>query len=68
MANQEINKGYIKECEERRKIVSSALAVVTTATKGPNEAFMNALNAFIYGKISMEELRARTDRKEFLEV
>ena len=38
-----IGENYILECEERRKSVERAVAIVTTATEGPDEVFMDAL-------------------------
>ena len=45
---------YIEACEKRRKSVEKALAIVMTATNGPDEAFMDVLDAYIFGKISLE--------------
>lgn len=58
---------YAKECEARRKIVANTLAVVMTATQGPNGAFKKALDDYISGRLSFEELQERTNRMEYLE-
>lgn len=62
-----MNNQSLMEYEARRKLVANTLAVVMTATKGPNKAFMNALNDYIYGKLSLEELTIRTKQREYLE-
>ena len=59
---------YIEACEKRRKSVEKALAIVMTATNGPDEAFMDVLDAYIFGKISLEEMETRIDRLEYLGV
>ena len=58
---------YIEACE-KRKSVEKALAVVMTATNGPDEAFMDILDAYIFGKISLEEMETRIDKLEYLGV
>ena len=63
-----INDEYIEACEKRRKSVEKALAIVMTATNGPDEAFMDVLDAYIFGKISLEEMETRIDRLEYLGV
>ena len=55
-------------CEERRKSVERALAILYTATNGPDPVFMDVLESYILGKISLEEMEARIDRLEYLEV
>lgn len=62
------NDQYITACEKRRKSVEKALAIVMTATNGPDEAFMDVLDAYIFGKISLEEMETRIDRLEYLGV
>lgn len=58
---------YLQECEERRKIVANTLAVGLTATEGPNEAFLNALDDYIAGRLSLEELTERTKQMEYVD-
>ena len=43
------------EKEKRRKSVEGCLAILFSATKGPNELFMDALNDYIEGEISLSE-------------
>ena len=54
------------EKEERRKSVARCLAILLTATEGPNELFMDALEGYIEGSISLEELEKRVDRLEYI--
>lgn len=63
-----INDEYVMACEKRRKSVEKALAIVMTATNGPDEAFMDVLDAYIFGKISLEEMETRIDNLEYLGV
>lgn len=63
-----IDESYITACNERRTSVEKALAIVMTATEGPNELFMEALDSYIFGKITLEELEQRVDRLEYLGV
>lgn len=63
-----IDEGYIIACNKRRMSVDKALAIVLTATEGPNELFMEALDSYIFGKITLEELERRIDRFEYLGV
>ena len=63
-----VNEEYIEACERRRKGVEKALAIVLTATNGPDEIFMDVLDSYIFGKISLEEMETRIDRLEYLGV
>lgn len=63
-----INDNSIDFCEIRRKRVERAMAIVLTATDGPDEIFMEALESYIAGEITMEELEVRVDRLEYLGV
>ncbi len=54
--------------EERRKSVQRCLAILLTATDGPNEAFMDALEAYIEGNISLSEMEKKVDRLEYIGV
>lgn len=63
-----IDESYIIACNKRRASVEKALAIVLTATEGPNELFMEALDSYIFGKITLEELERRVDRFEYLGV
>lgn len=53
--------------EERRKSVERCLAILLTATNGPDELFMNALGSYIEGEISLFELEKKVDRLEYIE-
>ena len=63
-----VDEAYPEACEKRRKSVERALAILYTATDGPDSHFMEVLESYIYGKISLDEMEARIDRLEFLEV
>jgi hypothetical protein len=52
--------------DERRKSVERCLAILFTATEGPNESFMEMLEEYIEGNISLEELENRVDRMEYI--
>ena len=62
-------KGYLEQAdkEERRKSVERCLAILSTATNGPDELFMNALDSYIEGEISLSELEKKVDRLEYIE-
>lgn len=62
------NKNSVDFCEIRKKQVERAMAIVLTATAGPDEIFMEALEAYISGELPLEELEARVDRLEYLGV
>lgn len=61
-----VDEAYVAACEKRRKSVEKALAIVLTATNGPDEVFMDVLDSYIFGKISLEEMETRIDRLEYL--
>lgn len=63
-----VEETYIDACEARRKSVEKALAIVLSATDGPNQEFLEALEAYVFGKISLNELEAGIDRLEYLGV
>lgn len=56
----------ISECEARRKSVENAMAIMLSATDGPDEVFIEVLDSYILGKITLEEMEARIDRFEYL--
>ena len=63
-----ITQSYLDACEMRRKSVENAMAIMLTATQGPDDLFMDILDAYIFGKISLEEMECRIDRLEYLGV
>ena len=63
-----INSNYIDECEKRQKSVERALAIVLSATNGPDKTFMNALNDYIEGKVTLVEIEHNVDSLAYLEV
>ena len=52
--------------EARRKSVENAMAIMLSATNGPDELFMEVLDSYIFGKITLEEMETRIDRFEYL--
>lgn len=57
---------YLEACEQRRKRVEKTMAVLLTATEGPDEVFMDALDSYIFGKITLDELEKNVDRLAYL--
>ena len=53
-------------CEARRKSVEKAMAIVLSASNGPDELFLEILNSYIFGEITLEEMEERIDRFEYL--
>ena len=58
----------IDSCESRRRSVERVLAILYTATNGPDETFMNVLDSYISGEITLKEMETRVDRLEYLGV
>lgn len=63
-----MNQPYIDACDKRRRSVENAMAIMLTATNGPDDAFVMALDEYIFGKISLEEMEKKIDRFEYLGV
>ena len=61
-----ISQSDVEVCEARRKSVENAMAIVLSATNGPDEVFLEVLNSYILGEITLEELEERIDRFEYL--
>ena len=61
-----ISQSYLDACEARRKSVENAMAIMLSATNGPDELFMEVLDSYIFGKITLEEMETRIDRFEYL--
>ena len=61
-----ISQSDVEVCEARRKSVENAMAIVLSATNGPDEVFLEVLNSYIFGEITLEELEERIDRFEYL--
>ena len=56
-----MNQEYIDACEKRRRSVENAMAIMLTATSGPDDLFMKVIEDYIYGKISLEEMERKID-------
>ena len=63
-----ISESYVEACDARRKSVENAMAIMLSATNGPDDLFMEVLDSYIFGKISLEEMETRIDRFEYLGV
>lgn len=61
-----ISQSDIEACETRRKSVENAMAIMLSATNGPDELFLEVLNSYIFGEITLEEMEERIDRFEYL--
>ena len=61
-----LSQSYVEACDERRKSVENAMAIMLSATNGPDELFMEVLDSYIFGKITLEEMETKIDRFEYL--
>ena len=61
-----MNQNYISECDERRKSVEKAMAIILSSTNGPDEVFLKVLELYICGEITLEEIEMRIDGFEYL--
>ena len=62
-----ISQSDVEACEARRRSVENAVAIMLSASNGPNELFLEILDSYIFGKITLEEMEERIDRFEYLE-
>lgn len=60
------DSAYLEACEQRRNSVEKTLAILLTATKGPDEVFMDALDSYIFGQITLEDLETKVDKLAYL--
>ena len=64
------HNGFLGEAfdakEARRKSVQKCLAILLTATKGPNDLFMQALDSYIEGTLSLDEMEKKVDLLEYI--
>ena len=61
-----ISQSDVEACEARRKSVENAMAIMLSATNGPDELFLEVLDSYIFGEITLEEMEVRIDRFEYL--
>lgn len=54
------------EEKARRKSVENAMAIMLCTTEGPDETFKKALDSYILGEITLEEMEERINRFEYL--
>ena len=55
-----------QEDKTRRKSVENAMAIMLSATNGPDEVFKKVLDSYILGEITLEEMEERINRFEYL--
>ena len=46
--------------------MENAMAIMLSATNGPDEMFLEVLESYIFGEITLEEMEERIDRFEYL--
>ena len=63
-----IHPSFVEACDARRKSVENAMAIMLSATNGPDDMFMDVLESYIFGKITLEEMESKIDRLEYLGV
>lgn len=63
-----IHPSFVEACDARRKSVENAMAIMLSATNGPDDLFMDVLESYIFGKITLEEMESKIDRLEYLGV
>ena len=56
----------LDEMKKRRKAVNNALWILLTATDLPNEKYLKALDDFVLGKITLEELDQKVHKLEYI--
>lgn len=61
-----ISRSYVEACDARRKSAENAMAIMLSATNGPDESFLEIVDSYIFGKITLEEMEGRIDRFEYL--
>ena len=61
-----IGQSDVEACEERRKSVKNAMTIMLSATNGPDELFLEVLESYILGEITLEEMERGIDRFEYL--
>ncbi len=61
-----IDEKYIEACERRKASVEKAIAILLTATDGLDDVFLNVLDSYIAGLMTLSEIEARVDRLEYI--
>ena len=62
----DVNGKYIIDYERRKESVERALAILMSASAAPDENFMEVLNEYIDGRITLKDIERKVDRLEFL--
>ena len=63
-----ISQSDVEAYEARRKSVENAMAIMLSATNGPDKEFLGVLNSYIFGEITLGEMEERIDRFEYLKI
>ncbi len=66
--NRTVTPQYIEACDVRRRRVERTLAILYTATNGPDDLFMDALEGYIEGVLTIDEIESRVDELKYLGV
>ena len=61
-----ISQSDVEACEMRRRSVENAMAIMLSATNGPDKLFLEVLDSYIFGEITLEEMEEKIDRFEYL--
>lgn len=56
----------LDEMKKRRKAVNNALGILLTAADLPNQKYLKALDDFVLGKITLEELDQKVHKLEYI--
>ena len=56
-----ISPDYVEACDARRKSVENAMAIMLSATSGPDELFLEVLDSYIFGEITLEAMFLSTN-------
>lgn len=67
MEEPDLTLGEFQAKLKRQQSVDKALAILLTATDGVNKPFQDALDEYVAGEITLDELEARVDNLEFLD-
>ena len=62
----DVNGKYILDYEWREKNVDRVLAILLSASNAPDEKFLEALNEYISGKMTLHDIECKVDRLEYL--
>jgi len=61
-----VSQSDVEACEMRRRSVENAMAIMLSATNGPDKLFLEVLDSYIFEEITLEEMEEKIDRFEYL--